>query len=470
MFGTGHNLFSTDDIVSQLVLSFHDSTESLDISNHPTPWLSTCDKIMTWIRRQEKPESETSLMWLDGDAGAGKTIIAHALARHCQAENILAASFFSVFWMTGLSMHSVEEQLKSLIIKPLKQFRATHTDALPSYAIVINALDESSGNPRDLSITPPLPDLTFGSWIWTWEKPYSDPPVGPRLFQKAVIIPEGRFVDSLAINIACDDTFALYVNGKLLGSGKQWTTGHRWSITFPLTNKLIVAVYATNDPVNRSWTGLIASAVLWDSNTYNGKMYYTVKTDDAWKYLNTVPPHGFERISLDDSSWSLARSEGEYGAQPWESKVKIPQEWVLFLDNHAKLPGPPLSTAGKTDSPPPPLHPPHAASKPPAIGCTSRCTTRIMLFVLARSFQIPKLSSANPTQTGPTGSSCISAGALECLPPALSHDMAFSLLYQCPASGRHKCCGTMEEDLDKANHHDIGGRADRFVMYNVHQR
>lgn len=374
---------------------------------------------MTWIQRQEKPESETSLMWLDGDAGAGKTVIAHALARRCQTENILAASFFFCLSDDRLSdgakfistlayqiwvnipgtrpyieaaislsplifQRSVEEQLRSLIMEPLKQFRATHTDALPSYAIIIDALDEcgdagfqtsviqafvavskpdlsllrviitsraedhisstfnfvnlswpqamrfylddqlAGDKPGDLSITPPLPDLTFGSWIWTWEKPYSDPPVGPRPFRKAVIIPEGRFVDSLAIDIACDDIFALYVNGKLLGSGKQWTTGHRWSITFPLTNKLIVAVYATNDPINRSWAGLIASAVLWDSNTYNGKMYYTVKTDDVWKSLGTVPPRGFERISLDDSSWSLARSEGEYGAQPWESQVKIP--------------------------------------------------------------------------------------------------------------------------------------------------
>ena len=374
---------------------------------------------MTWVRRQEKPESGTSLLWLDGDAGAGKTVIAHALARHCQEEKILAASFF--FCLSDDRRNSgakcistlayqicvnipgtrpyieaviernplifqcpVGDQITNLIIEPLKQFRNTHKDALPSYVIIVDALDEcqdigfqtsvieafvtvskpdvsllriiitsrvqdhisstfnfanlswpqamrfslddqlASDKQGETTITPPLPDITFGSWIWTWEKPYSDPPVGPRPFRKVVVIPEGRFVNSLAIDIACDDIFALYVNGKLLGSGVEWTKGHRWSVTFPLTNKLIIAVYATNDPINKGWAGLIASAVLWDSNSYEGKMYYTVKTDDTWKSLDTAPPHGFERISLEDSSWSLARSEGEYGAQPWVSNFKIP--------------------------------------------------------------------------------------------------------------------------------------------------
>lgn len=171
------------------------------------------------------------------------------------------------------------------------------------------------------SIPSPLPDFSFASWIWTWENPYANPPVGPRPFRKTVIVPNGGFVDSLIVDITCDDIFTLYVNGLVVGSGMHWNEGRRWSITFPRTNKVVIAVYATNDPVERAWAGLLASGVMWDSSIYSGKSYYMFTTDKSWRTLATAPPMGFERLSFDDSDWPLARIEGRYGAQPWGKNV-----------------------------------------------------------------------------------------------------------------------------------------------------
>jgi len=51
------------------------------------------DDIQTWIRSIDA-KHQAEIFWLTGVAGAGKTVIAHTVAKHCRDQNLLCASFF----------------------------------------------------------------------------------------------------------------------------------------------------------------------------------------------------------------------------------------------------------------------------------------------------------------------------------------------------------------------------------------
>ncbi|KAF5315034.1 hypothetical protein D9619_007474 [Psilocybe cf. subviscida] len=166
------------------------------------------------------------------------------------------------------------------------------------------------------------PDIAKAKWIWTNEQPYGQPPGGPRAFRKLVPIPLGQSVDSMIIDITCDNWYTLYVNGYVVGNGTAWNKVQRYSIKFPKTNRVLVAVYASNDPVLLQQAGLIASAVMWDSTNYTGRTF-DIGTDSSWKTSITTSASGFERPSYrPDSSWTSAREEGPYGMAPWGAVAK----------------------------------------------------------------------------------------------------------------------------------------------------
>jgi len=49
---------------------------------------------MDWIIRQDVDDQNAFILWLYGPAGAGKSTIAHDIARRCDLKKLLLASFF----------------------------------------------------------------------------------------------------------------------------------------------------------------------------------------------------------------------------------------------------------------------------------------------------------------------------------------------------------------------------------------
>jgi hypothetical protein len=171
------------------------------------------------------------------------------------------------------------------------------------------------------------PDIATAQWIWTQEQPYNQPPGGPRAFRKAVMLPQPQMVDSMIIDITCDNWYTLYINGMVVGNGTDWTVVKRYSVKFPRTNRVLLAVYAANDPVSLLQAGLIASAVLWDSTNYTGRSF-DIATDSSWKTSPlpaTATSSGFEKVSYRpdrDPSWTNARVEFPYGLGVWGPVAK----------------------------------------------------------------------------------------------------------------------------------------------------
>ena len=125
--------------------------------------------------------------------------------------------------------------------------------------------------PNLVTVEVPPPSLADASWIWTSEvKPPSaggTVPPGARPFLK--VLHTNCPVDHVTIDITCDNFYTLYVNGKLVGSGKTTFSypAQRYTVKIASTKLVTVAVYAEQDPGTLGGVGLLAAGVAWNSKT-----------------------------------------------------------------------------------------------------------------------------------------------------------------------------------------------------------
>ncbi|KAF8961825.1 hypothetical protein BDZ97DRAFT_1827333 [Flammula alnicola] len=171
------------------------------------------------------------------------------------------------------------------------------------------------------------PDLTKGFWIWTKEVVAGGGvvPGCARPFRKVVPGVDCP-VNRLTIDITCDNMYTLYVNGKLVGSGIEFTTPQRYTVKFEDTNKVVVAVYAVQDPVSLAQVGLICSGVVWNSQEKSPKETPFI-TDGTWKtFEGDNFDRNFIKEDFNDQSWKDAVVEGPYLTGPWAGKVAPPTE------------------------------------------------------------------------------------------------------------------------------------------------
>ncbi|KAG6877097.1 hypothetical protein C0993_010297, partial [Termitomyces sp. T159_Od127] len=114
----------------------------------------------------------------------------------------------------------------------------------------------------------------------------------------------------LKILIATDNAFTIYVNGLLVGSGESSAVAKRYVVNFPLTSRVVIAIYATN---NEGPAGVLAAFMPVTPDCWDNPHFVT---DSSWKY-NLQTPAGFIDPDFDDSAWPLAVTEGGFGAAPW---------------------------------------------------------------------------------------------------------------------------------------------------------
>src|SRR5690349_2574497 len=136
------------------------------------------------------------------------------------------------------------------------------------------------GNAR--STTAP-PSFDGASWIWTPEATTPVAPAEPRAFRKTLT--STKQAVSAEISITADDLYALYVNGKLLGSttgaDNEWQQARRFQTALdPARN--VIAVRTNNGA--GSPAGLLAVIRV----TYADGTTETINTDASWKASKTV--------------------------------------------------------------------------------------------------------------------------------------------------------------------------------------
>ncbi|KAG7444051.1 uncharacterized protein BT62DRAFT_921344 [Guyanagaster necrorhizus] len=123
-------------------------------------------------------------------------------------------------------------------------------------------------------------------WLQTNESVSSgSPPRGHRPFRKTFTSPYGKAAVCGTVVLSMEGSYTLYVNGKPIGTGSDWTAMQAYSILQLDPGVSVVAVDGEN---------------LRDDIAYNDGTSETYYIYGSWKTLNALPPAGFERPDADD--------------------------------------------------------------------------------------------------------------------------------------------------------------------------
>ncbi|PPQ84837.1 hypothetical protein CVT24_013331 [Panaeolus cyanescens] len=118
--------------------------------------------------------------------------------------------------------------------------------------------------------------------------------------------------------------YTLYVNGKLVGSGQQWREPDLYTVKFPATPRVVIAIVASQGPVGYD-IGLIAAGKLWDSDKPD-PIVVDFGTDAQWVTLDgdsTLAARAtFVDPSFVDASWKNSHVVAAYtdSKSPWSVK------------------------------------------------------------------------------------------------------------------------------------------------------
>ena len=125
-------------------------------------------------------------------------------------------------------------------------------------------------------------------------------------------------------HVTVDNKFTAFVNGKRIGSGRNWQHTYDLRFTAPCGDGNVFAFKGVD-------SGGPAAAIA--SVTNCGK---TVSTNFEWKCTSKNPGAGWASKSFDDSKWAVARSGGTNGAPPWGVRRAISRKahWIWAGDFH----------------------------------------------------------------------------------------------------------------------------------------
>ncbi|GAA3891797.1 hypothetical protein GCM10022381_37050 [Leifsonia kafniensis] len=164
--------------------------------------------------------------------------------------------------------------------------------------------------------------LTFANsdWIWT---PEAGAPVAPgedRAFRKPLDSPAGKQAKKAEIFITADDSYQLWINGRLIarteGASNEWQGSKRYVVDLD-GSKNVIAVRTTNG------AGSAAGLLMVGRVSYDDLSSTVFTTDASWKASKTITD-GFEKPGFNDSGWAAAAVQARYGSGPWGGGVRLP--------------------------------------------------------------------------------------------------------------------------------------------------
>ncbi|KAK7022313.1 hypothetical protein R3P38DRAFT_3195694 [Favolaschia claudopus] len=213
-------------------------------------------------------------------------------------------------------------------------FRAVSSIVALCFAVAVKAMpssDATIGSGLAAKVFPPIPDFSGASWIWTTTQGLTGVPPGTSTFR--LTIPSDTTLGpsaNISVAISVDNAYNLYLNGKLIGSGLDFSQPNIWTINnVPTTQPWVFAILATNyavalnDPtVNPA--GIIASFVASSMSTQQAKFWSTGPAPNPqWKGTDFAPVD-FWGTTLDDSAWPAAVVLAPFGGGPWGTPVPGP--------------------------------------------------------------------------------------------------------------------------------------------------
>jgi hypothetical protein len=146
-------------------------------------------------------------------------------------------------------------------------------------------------------------------WIWSHAKASTQAEPGAVAFRKTF---QATRVGDAKLEIAADNRFELFVNGRRVGAGEGWNQRRQFTITsLLLPGRNVIAVSGVNDGADPA--GLMVQLHL--KPTIGAAE--TIVSDATWK-ANAQPAVGWQGSEFDDSKWNDAAALGDYGkTAPW---------------------------------------------------------------------------------------------------------------------------------------------------------
>jgi len=154
-------------------------------------------------------------------------------------------------------------------------------------------------------------------WIWANGSEAESIPLGETVFFRKLInlkvAAEGK------IELAADDSYDLYVNGKRVGSGKSLKSLDSYDISDKLVvGRNIVAVRARNTAGN---TAALAARI--SIRPVSGGRWFTFSSDPSWKTTRKQEPT-WETVLFNDQLWGAAKAFGRLGeTAPWDREADV---------------------------------------------------------------------------------------------------------------------------------------------------
>jgi len=153
------------------------------------------------------------------------------------------------------------------------------------------------------------------NWIWSPAHAKDAVPAGPCYFRKTFTLSEGY---QGTLEIACDDQYELFVNGRHFSQGADWRLMKVYDISEQLVaGRNVVAVEAVNKK------GPSAGLTVRLKLLAPGGVEQRLLSDTTWK-TSLKKVRGWERIDFNDVRWVPARGFGPFGtAAPWAGQVAV---------------------------------------------------------------------------------------------------------------------------------------------------
>ncbi len=176
----------------------------------------------------------------------------------------------------------------------------------------------------------PEPRVTQAQWIWGDDGTIQAGATAEvRYFRKAFVV-DGLSVAQAALNVACDSSYTVWLNGERVGHGDFLGPTRRveW---FDVTRYLkpganVVAVQATGK------SGGAGGLLVQLAYACPGESQVTLASDATWKTAR-VAPNGWQQTAAADAKWPTAKAVAPYGKGDagWQHLV-----WDTVVQDHFK--------------------------------------------------------------------------------------------------------------------------------------
>ena len=153
------------------------------------------------------------------------------------------------------------------------------------------------------------------TWIWTPDHPVGKVPQTSCHFRKTIHVADAP--QTGVVEIAADDIYELFVNGKKIARGSTQQEFNRHEVQAQLRQgKNVFAIKVTNR--NGDNAGLAARITL-DAGTDKARVYVTNPT---WRCSQKALPL-WTSVTYRDERWTAAKNLGAFGTKlPWEKPAK----------------------------------------------------------------------------------------------------------------------------------------------------